>query len=88
MASGTVLWDFDGTLAIRPGLWSKTMVDVLDRHHPGHRLTREDFRPSVRGGFFWHRPDEPHLHLGEPDAWWAEVNKLLHAGYVAAGYHA
>lgn len=84
--SGTVLWDFDGTLAIRPGLWSQAMVDVLDRHCPGHGRVAEDFRPALRDGFPWHRPDEPHLELTESTAWWESVNDVLRAAFVDAGF--
>jgi putative hydrolase of the HAD superfamily len=53
-----VLLDFDGTLA-HPRRWSQCVVDVLDDLWPGHGLTVEDVRPHVRGGFPWHRWDEP-----------------------------
>jgi putative hydrolase of the HAD superfamily len=42
MAPQVVLWDFEGTLAARPGIWSKCLVDVLDEVAPGHGLTRDD----------------------------------------------
>lgn len=77
----TVLWDFDGTLAHRPGLWSQAMVDVLAYHDPDHGHTREDVRAALRDGFPWHRWREPHAHLNEPDQWWADVNQLIHTSY-------
>lgn len=51
-----LIWDFDGTLAHRDGMWSGAMVEVLDRHEPGHGITREDVRPHLRMGFPWHNP--------------------------------
>lgn len=33
-----LLWDFDGTLAERPGMWSGALLEVLDAEQPGHRL--------------------------------------------------
>src|SRR5437588_9596124 len=30
------LWDFDGTLAERPGMWGGCMLEVLDDHEPNH----------------------------------------------------
>lgn len=83
---GLILWDFDGTLAIRPGLWSAAMVDVIDRHDPGHALSADDFRPSLSSGFPWHDPDASHHHLSEPEAWWDHLNGLIDAGYRNAGY--
>jgi len=34
--SGLVLWDFDGTLAERPGMWRGCLVETLDADEPGH----------------------------------------------------
>lgn len=81
----TVLWDFDGTLATRPGLWSQAMVQVLDRHRPGHGLVRDHFRPALRNGFPWHRHDEGHPHLNEPDAWWSEIDRLIGDAFASVG---
>src|SRR6201995_4789669 len=41
MSSGVVMWDFDGTLATRPGLWSTCLLEVLDEHAPGHAASRD-----------------------------------------------
>ena len=81
-----ILWDFDGTLATRPGHWSQGMLEVLDDHDPGHEVTREQLRATLQNGFPWHRPHEPHLHLNDPDAWWAEVGQTLAAGFGEVGY--
>jgi phosphoglycolate phosphatase-like HAD superfamily hydrolase len=29
-----VLWDFDGTLAHRPGMWRGCLIETLDLHEP------------------------------------------------------
>ncbi len=81
-----ILWDFDGTLATRPGHWSQAMLEVLDDHAPGHGVSREDLRATLRGGFPWHRPYEPHPHLDDPERWWAEVGRTLAAGFAQVGY--
>jgi len=31
---GVVLWDFDGTLAYRPGTWRSALVEVFDEISP------------------------------------------------------
>jgi hypothetical protein len=36
-----VPWDFDGTLAHRPGMWSGCLLETLDEHQPGHRFDRD-----------------------------------------------
>jgi putative hydrolase of the HAD superfamily len=72
-----VLWDFDGTLAVRPGHWSGCLVELLDARAPRHGLTAADLMPWVRSGFPWHEHDRPHPQLSEPDAWWQHVGQTL-----------
>lgn len=72
-----VVFDFDGTLAHRPGMWSQCLLDVLDRHHPGHGVGIDQLRPHVRGRFPWHEPDRAHPELNDPDDWWHAVGTLL-----------
>jgi putative hydrolase of the HAD superfamily len=82
-----ILWDFDGTLGHRDGMWSGCLVDVLDEHEPGHGWSADDFRPSLRDGFPWHTPDVPHLELTTPDAWWGPVESILAGAYESVGYN-
>ena len=91
MADRLVLWDFDGTLAWRDGMWSGCAIDVLDEHAPGHGVSIERARGALRGGFPWHAWEHPHPHLSEPGAWWelverriAEAFAQLYAGGDAA----
>lgn len=81
-----VLWDFDGTLAFRTGRWAGLLAEVLDDHEPGHGFAADDFRPFLRNGFPWHRPDVPHPELTAPGAWWAAVESLLSRAYEGVGY--
>lgn len=80
-----LIWDFDGTLAYRDGMWSGAMVEVLDGHEPGHGITREHLRPFLRKGFPWHNAEEPHLELADPDAWWQRLQPVFAAAYSARG---
>jgi putative hydrolase of the HAD superfamily len=80
-----VVWDFDGTLAERPGMWRESMKDVLDEHEPGHAVTSEMLRPFLRSGFPWDIPDVHHPELRDPNAWWAHVEHLLVRGYEGVG---
>ena len=50
------------------------------------RHTADVFRPHLRDGFPWHRPDVAHPELCEPEAWWAAVRPQLARAYEAAGY--
>jgi len=83
-----ILWDFDGTLAFRAGMWSGCLVEVLDEHEPGHIVRADDLRPHLRDGFPWHMPDVAHPHLDSPDAWWAPVEALLAGAYERVGFDA
>jgi putative hydrolase of the HAD superfamily len=38
-----LIWDFDGTLAFREGLWSSAVAEVARAHIPGCQAVREDF---------------------------------------------
>ena len=71
------MWDFDGTLAYRDGLWSGCLVAVLQEHEPDRAITRADVRPLLRRGFPWHTPDVAHPELSTPEAWWGVVDALI-----------
>jgi putative hydrolase of the HAD superfamily len=88
MSDGVVMWDFDGTLATRPGLWSTCVLEILDEHAPGHAASRDAVRAALRDGFPWHRSEEPHLELCEADAWWAALDPLLGRAFGVAGLEA
>ena len=82
------VFDFDGTLAHRPGLWSQCLLDVLDQHVPGHRATLQDLRLHLRDGFPWHRAEVAHPELSEPDNWWAAIGGTIDRAYLAVGIDA
>lgn len=81
----TILWDFDGTLAKRPELWSGTMAEALRGHFPGSGITRDDIRPYMRNVFPWDTPDIPHPELSQPHAWWARMEHAMAKAYESAG---
>jgi putative hydrolase of the HAD superfamily len=83
-----LIWDFDGTLAHRRGEtgWSILLAEALEAEEPGHGHSADVFRPHLREGFPWHRPDVAHPELCDPEAWWASVRPQLARAYEAAGY--
>jgi putative hydrolase of the HAD superfamily len=83
--SRVVLWDFDGTLAQRPGRWSQCLVEAMARADANMRLQPEDVRPGLANGFPWHRHAEGHPELADPDAWWSALMPLLVSAYTRAG---
>jgi putative hydrolase of the HAD superfamily len=83
-----LIWDFDGTLAHRRGEtgWSILLAEALDAEEPDHGHSADTFRPHLRDGFPWHRPEVAHPELCDPEAWWASVSPVLSRAYEAAGY--
>jgi putative hydrolase of the HAD superfamily len=83
-----LIWDFDGTLAHRRGEtgWSILLAEALEAEEPGHGHPPETFRPHLRDGFPWHRPDVAHPELCAPEAWWESVRPVLSRAYEAVGY--
>jgi FMN phosphatase YigB (HAD superfamily) len=83
-----LIWDFDGTLAHRRGEtgWSILLAETLDAEESGHGHSAETFRPHLRDGFPWHRPEVAHPELCEPEAWWAAVEPVLARAYESAGF--
>lgn len=68
-----IIWDFDGTLAFRSGMWSGTLIEVLRREMPGHPATISDIRPYMQDGFPWNRPEHPHEPVTTGDKWWEDL---------------
>lgn len=84
----TILWDFDGTLASSPGLWSRALLNVLDAHVPGHNIKIEQIRPFVRNCFPWDAADVPHPHLTAPGEWWKAMEIVFARAYQGLGLDA
>lgn len=77
-----ILWDFDGTLALREGLWSRALLQTLLRHEPARNCTVDAIRPFLAHGFPWHSPDRSHEHLDTPGRWWDEMHPLFEAAFI------
>ena len=80
-----VLWDFDGTLVYFTS-WRLAVLDALDELEPDHNIDHDDIRPFLRNGFPWHRPEEPHVHLNQPDDWWQALEPLFLGCYQGVGF--
>jgi putative hydrolase of the HAD superfamily len=88
MSHGVIFWDFDGTLAHRPGMWGRCLLETLDEHESGHGIGEEALRPFLKEGFPWHAPDVPHPQLGDAEAWWEQVEQILSRAFTGVGYEA
>lgn len=69
---GFLTWDFDGTLATRPGHWTAVLCEVVTRERPDLGVTPDRLRPHLQSGFPWHTP-EVVRGPGSEDAWWAAL---------------
>ncbi|HEX5108683.1 MAG TPA: HAD-IA family hydrolase [Vicinamibacterales bacterium] len=75
--TGTIWWDFDGTLISRPFMWSAAALRLLDSVKPGHGVTRASLKKAMASGMPWHPPNREHPQLASAEQWW---------GYVFAHY--
>ncbi len=79
-----LIWDFDGTLAFREGLWSSAVADVARAHIPECQAVREDFLPHLQSGFPWHCPEISHTDIVSAEAWWLQLSPVI-AGALVKG---
>ena len=77
-----LVWDFDNTLAHRPGHWSQCLADLACEAQPKTVFHREQFVPHLRSGFPWHKPERGHPELAHPDAWWAHLAPVLERALI------
>jgi hypothetical protein len=72
-----LLWDFDNTLALRPGYWSQCLADVVNRGYPEKKALCEAFRPHLMSDFPRHGHETSHTHLSTSDEWWRALAPTL-----------
>jgi len=82
---GALLWDFDGTLAFREGMWSGAILEIIGSEYPGLAPDAREVRPLLSDGFPWHAPAVPHPGLSDPDAWWRNIMPLFERTFIALG---
>ena len=80
-----VFWDFDETLAERPGRWWGCLLEIIGRRHPECSADEPALRAALRGVYPWHSPETTHEHLNDPDDWWSALTPGLARAAVAAG---
>jgi putative hydrolase of the HAD superfamily len=80
-----LVWDFDGTLAYRPGQWSGALCKILQEEFPDVPATFEDFRPHMRAGFPWHVPETPTLPPHAPETWWQALQPVFTRAFEDCG---
>ncbi len=81
----TVLfWDFDGTLAEAPHIWSNTLHRLLLETAPGCGVTLADIRRYTARIFTWDRPDEDH-RAAVNEGWWRYMEDMIRVAYRELG---
>ena len=75
------IWDFDGTLAERKGMWSGALLEALETELPGHGLTPELLRPYLHTGFPWHEPHHVREAPVSADEWWQALYPVFIRAY-------
>lgn len=70
-----VIWDFDGTLAEREGMWTGTLIEAAALESVS--VTREAIRPFLQSGFPWHTPQTIRPRGESADAWWDRLDLVF-----------
>ncbi len=67
-----IFWDFDGTLAKAPFLWSGSLHEVILELMPDYNITLEEVRRYTKSGFTWDTPERDYSRL-IGDVWWEHM---------------
>jgi putative hydrolase of the HAD superfamily len=68
-----IIWDFEGTLAVRPGRFTAALVKAARLCDPAFRGTDDQVRPHLSGAFPWHGKEKRHAFADDADAWWESL---------------
>jgi len=77
-----IIWDFDGTLGERTGMWSGTLLEVLHANGHGKQLAAKDLRPFLAAGFRWHNAHSTNPPRTSPDLWWSELEPIFQRAFL------
>lgn len=81
-----LIWDFDGTLAFRPGGWTGAVLAVLNKTAPDLKVTADRLHPYLQSGFPWHAPENPHPGVSAAD-WWDDLLPVFARTFRSVGFH-
>lgn len=79
-----IIWDFDNTLAYRDGMWTQSIVNILNRN--GYK----DFDSTViskalKTGYPWHLYKQAHSEYFNGLSWWEYINTLISKALYTVG---
>lgn len=81
-----LIWDFDGTLGYRDGMWSGTLIEIVRRTAPDRVVTHEQVRAIPKNGWPWDTPDSPHTHLTTAEQWWDALDPFFARVFEQLGF--
>lgn len=83
--SRVIFWDFDGTLAYRPKMFSTSLIMVLDKYEAGHSITGDSIVRWLQTGFPWLEPDGDYRDFCDTDVWWEKICKIFEQAFLEEG---
>jgi putative hydrolase of the HAD superfamily len=79
-----ILWDFDGTLAYRDGMWSSTLLSLLNKKGINN-ISIEKIKPYFQKGFTWHKYKYSHKELFNGKSWYEYYENYFYAILIKIG---
>lgn len=80
-----LFWDFDGTLAFSPRLWTKTFLRAAESASLPLAVTEEAVRPLLAVGFPWHGGEYERADPLRGEDWWRFLLAKLTRDFLALG---
>jgi len=80
-----IIWDFDGTLAYRDGMWGGTLIEILQERLPEIEFSLADLGPYLQSGFPWHTPEVSHKEIQDANAWWEMLTPIFERALMGVG---
>ena len=71
-----MIWDFDVTLATRPGNWTGALCEVVASKYADLGIGPDRLRPHLQSGFPWHTPEIVRRPCSEEE-WWEQLLPVL-----------
>src|SRR6267142_1572556 len=76
-----LIWDFDGTLAERKGMWWGALLEALDAHRPGAGAISDSVRPFLQTRLPWHEPHNTRNAKVTAGEWWQALYPVFVRAY-------
>lgn len=71
-----LIFDFDQTLAYRDGMWSASILEILQEANI-YSISIADIRKYIKTGFPWEFYETPHEQLFNGKSWWEYMEAFM-----------